>query len=144
MVIVLTRERQAFLLPDRSWKFALNLGQKYGWKPVGTVEPDDHSFSTEFTTASWEGNYEAPMRQGVVGPDGRNLASALDRALADVPEFDALGHKITVDPACPIIVQINPGARVSALEWFSGPNRQGLVALISFLAAGEFIISSSD
>ena len=97
------------------------------WSP-GDPEPE------------WQGAESSvePTVPRMSANDAHALAAALTRALPEVPDHDALGDKVLADMTgderfrlwgCPL----RPGAMVTALEEFSGPNKAILRSLITFL-----------
>jgi len=74
----LTSETGAeFRLGGVGWTFYLNLAERYGWSPAGTLPPDSSR------PEEWPGNYDSNEGQRVTGADAAALATALQAALAD-------------------------------------------------------------
>lgn len=112
MVVILTAENGSeFAAPSDKWAAALDLAQRYGWTPHGTVRP-----------GAWDGSYTRPCGQMIPSSDARRLATALGEALDDVPDHASA-------PA-------GPSRTPSVYEMFSGPVKRDLSALSAFLACG--------
>lgn len=63
--------------------------------------------------------------------DAANLADALDEALDDLPDHDALTHKV------PLGLHDN----VNQFEWFSGPHgKQYVKEFVEFCREGGFLV----
>jgi len=96
-----------------------------------TLAPED--------AAGWGGGYFSNDGQRVTAEDARELAAALERALPDVPDHDALRHK-----ARPLgnsgEFGIPVGTPTTPSEWFSGDRKQRLREFIAFCRAGGFVI----
>lgn len=127
-----------------AWHQVIQLGRLHGWNPAGTeaAEWDEPGATPERLRAmaedraAWTGGYDTNDHQWVTDADARNLAAALERALPDVPGFDALGDKAGAEAGT-----VEVEARVSALECFSGPaGRRQLREFIAFCRAGGFCI----
>jgi hypothetical protein len=73
-----------FGLPGSLWLALLALAQLYGWTPAGTSPPDPEYF--EFDGLGRDGSYFPPHGQRVAPEDAQDFATALDRALLDIPE----------------------------------------------------------
>lgn len=148
----------------QDWHFVVEIAEDYGWKPEGTVfdELPEGSFifgdgddPEEYVRGEIEEyflrDYFSNDGQWVTDEDAEALAAALESALEDIPNSDAIGHK---DPrnAWPRRVakwcQLMPGGEpvptlretISAPEWFSGERKKQLVAFIAFCRAGGFEI----
>lgn len=59
-----------------SWRSVLQIAQRYGWKPAGTVDQDE---------PEWDSTYFSNDGQTVTTEDATALADALERALDDIP-----------------------------------------------------------
>jgi hypothetical protein len=80
-----------FGFSERCWRLVLALGRHYGWRPEGTLPPDPDWFEDWCgDDASWDGRYYPPEGQRMTARDARALADALDRAVMDLPDHDAL------------------------------------------------------
>ncbi len=73
----------AFPLTPDLWRSALTLAHQHGWQPAGTLPP---AASLEHGPDAWPAAYEPASGQQVTRPDARALASALERALAALPD----------------------------------------------------------
>jgi hypothetical protein len=78
---------------DTSWVHLLRLATLSGWHPADTLPPEEAD--------DWDGNYCTNDGQRVADEDARNLAEALERALPDVPEEDAMADKSFYHPDLP-------------------------------------------
>jgi hypothetical protein len=76
----------------------------------------------------------------VTAQDAWALAEALERALPDVPNHDALAGKTVELPVAPGERFLPLGTPVNPFEWFSGENRRHLVGFIAFCWQGGFDI----
>jgi hypothetical protein len=75
----------------------------------------------------------------VTAEDARALAEALERALPDVPDHDALAGKTFTHPDLPGVRLVNATTPVNPYEWFSG--KKGLLQdFIAFCRQGGFEI----
>ena len=126
-----------FQLNWRGWGLMLDLAHDHGWEPVGIERRsiDDAGYVQEEEGTTFIDNWHAFSTEGAA-----SLAAALERALDDIPDHEALAPKdLSGDGSTRI-----PGNRideVSALEWFSGPRKQIVRDLIQFCKAGGFTIS---
>jgi hypothetical protein len=123
-----------FYLPIRSWELLLALARQYGWQPAGTVPACEFLSLHE---ASSSDDYLQSRCQVVLGPDALALATALERALPDIPTEDVLDKKaVPEDPARPYTSpgclgrEVAPGMVVTPLEEFSGENKETIVDFI--------------
>ncbi len=73
----------AFLLTPDLWRSALTLASEHGWQPTGTLPPPA---SLDHPPDAWFAAYEPAAGQQVTRPDARAFASALERALASLPD----------------------------------------------------------
>jgi hypothetical protein len=118
------------------WGQVLRLAQLYGWEPLGTVIDEDDL--DDFPNREWNGSYQINDRQRVTANDARNMADALESALSDLSEHNALEGIIEPNTGGIPLERIEG---VSPLEWFSGEeSKQYLKKFIDFCRAGEFII----
>lgn len=133
------------------WDDLLRLAEQHGWKPMGTeafwyvewgTPADQAAEIARQAELNWDGNYWSNDWQTVTAQDARNLGDALELALPDFPDHDALEHKretvhtVHFGP----IVTIPHGTPVSIFEVFSGPEKQYLRDFIAVCRAGEFYI----
>lgn len=140
------------------WGAALDLAYRYGgWEPAGTnfnadmvrAECEMHDCSPEEieaaiaeNRAAWDGTYFTNDYQVVTAEDAANLAAALERALADVPDHNAMTHKEKI-VVCngETLRGIPADTRVSPVEFWSGhQGKDYLRRFIRFCRAGEFRI----
>jgi len=117
-----------------------------GWTPMGCVEPDD------WRAVDGQGNpqrffsmdYFSRRGQRVLPADAAAIADALEGALPDIPDFDAMGLKVASSIDLPGVARpvrsIRPGVKVNPFEYFSGPNREPLLAFVAFCRLGGFTI----
>jgi len=115
------------------WSAVLVLAQSNGWEPAGTVlaqEPD------------WSGGYGTNDGQTVPAADAGQLADALERALPDIPDHDALEHKAKVVdlPDLGPTRVLDAQEKVSPIELFSGDSKEYLRRFIRYCRAGSFQI----
>jgi hypothetical protein len=75
----------------------------------------------------------------VTAEDSRALADALERALPDVPEHDALAGKAFVHPDLPGVRLVDATTPVNPYEWFGG-KKELLRDFIAFCRQGGFEI----
>ncbi len=76
----------------------------------------------------------------VTAADAQRLAEALERALPDLSEQDALHDKACTIPSEPGVKFIRLDTPVNAFEWFSGQNKAHLRQFIAFCRQGGFEI----
>ena len=136
-----------FSVPERAWLLLLSLAQWYGWRPSGTLPPDeDYVPLEEWQTdvPEWDGRYFPDYCQRITEQDAEQLAQALERALADIPDHDALPAFATSEnnamverppsdlTPCSWFHSASSTASVTALQAFSG--RQDKATLRNFIA----------
>lgn len=118
------------------WSKALQLGEKYGWKPKGTT------VSKKNKGKPWSGTYWETSSQIVEAEDANNLADALEKSLEFLPkeEIKIPELKFTKGSATelpmPIITE-----EIPVENYFSGPG--GLESIKEFIAycrQGSFTI----
>jgi hypothetical protein len=107
-------------LTHYSWRRALRLAERYGWRPAGTHVED---------SGRWTGSYFSRAEQMVMAEDAVALAHALEVALPDVPKHDAMKNLRTRLGMLPDVV------------WFSGETRGMLESFIRFCHVGGFRIA---
>jgi hypothetical protein len=121
-----------------------HLATVYGWRPTGTVaEGVDQS--------GWDRSSVVHEGQSVSAADVATLADALQRALPDIPDHDAL--RIAISSLAPgqiwpagieqLVVQngivgINPS--VSPFEYFAGIHKTQVRRFIEYCQRGAFAI----
>ena len=76
----------------------------------------------------------------VTPEDSRALADALEQALPDLPDHDALAHKAFEHPQAPGERFIAWNTPVTPMEMFSGKNKQRVRDFITFFRGGGFVI----
>ena len=134
---------------------ALRLARSYGWQPVGTRLPARHALNVPFI--DWDGSYLTNDGQVVLAEDARSLASALERALddlpdanvamdwnpkiwteADLPEWLSPAEKEMIEEGlaweAPAMLAVQP------FEFFAGDEKQHLMRFIRFCRLGSFTI----
>ncbi|PWU18714.1 MAG: hypothetical protein C5B50_08440 [Verrucomicrobia bacterium] len=75
---LISQNGATFRFVTSGWSFYLNLAEEYGWRPAGTLPPKSYP-----DPAKWPGEYDWNAGQIVSAVDPRQLAEALERALAD-------------------------------------------------------------
>ena len=137
------------------WAKALELGQLYGWQPLGTLPPSDHDFDK--LDAEWLGTYLSNEGQTVSRADALSLAEALQKSLDDIPDFNRemdWNPKFWVEDDLP--VWLSPDERemieeglesefldiidVHPFEFFAGDEKRRLIGFIRFCRLGSFTI----
>ena len=115
------------------WSAVLTLARNNGWEPAGTIFEDD---------PDWQGHYDTNEGQLVTAVDAARLADALERALPDIPDHDALEHKTReVDlPGLGPTRLIDARENLSPIELFSGDRKEQLRKFILYCRAGSFQI----
>jgi hypothetical protein len=99
------------------WGNVLKLGLVYGWEPAGTGPPRGTP------AAEWEGDYASNQGQLFKAREAKQLAGALERALADFPDYRRPEDADAGD----------------AWSYLCTPQgRQSLEDFIAFLLAGSF------
>jgi hypothetical protein len=108
-----------FGFSERCWRLVLALGRHYGWRPEGTLPPDPDWFEDWCgDDASWDGRYYPPEGQRMTARDAR----ALDRAVMDLPDHDALSLTSSDYAQRMGLLNAHLGP-LSPLEAFSGPGK---------------------
>ncbi len=124
------------------WSKMLELAERHGWQPKGTQPPDMEGTQIVTNGSSdddWDGNYYTNDWQGVSPEDAANIAAALERALEDIPDHDAMEDKIRFIKDEPV-VDWDTADNTSAVEWFSGARRTRVKQFIAFCRGGGFSI----
>lgn len=87
-------DRAYFRWSGDCWEALLDLATKYGWNPAGTVPSDDTRAEAgdEFCD-KWDGSYTKNEYQIIISSDAKNMADALELALPDIPNEDAVQDK---------------------------------------------------
>lgn len=134
---------------------ALRLAQSHGWKPVGTHLPALHVLNVPFL--DWDGSYLTNDGQVVLTEDARSLASALERALDDIPDTnfamdwnpklwreDDLPEWLSPEEREMIEDGLEEYSRdrleTHPFEFFAGDEKQHLIWFIRFCRLGSFTI----
>ncbi len=140
----LSGEGGSFRLTNLGWSHACHLGVKYGWKPTGTKKPTIPLDTGEMTEQewnewNWDGDYSVNEGQYVSAGDARSWADALERALPDIPNHKTrpVEHVTFDDTRVPVIPAVEEG-KWTAFDYYSGTNKEGLKAFITFCRGGEF------
>jgi hypothetical protein len=114
------------------------MASAYGWKPEGTRPPDWHDVDGQLSdvAALSDGDYTPPDGRRITEGDARAMADALERALPDIPDHDALSEKTASRGDEPLSLWgrcASPGVTIIAIEEFSGRNKPLLISLITHL-----------
>jgi hypothetical protein len=86
------------------------------------------------------GGYFVNDGQRVTAEDARALADALERALPDIPDHDAMAHKTFEHPSEPGVRLVAIDTPASPYEWFSGDKKRLVRQFIDFCRQGGFEI----
>jgi hypothetical protein len=161
------KQGQSWHFNISDWPDMLHLAELYGWEPEGTtldpehlasvmqeedLPPEEAAAQIAQAQESWQGGYGTNDFQVVSAQDAAALADALERALPDLPKYNALEHKgrdvssfppelcdqlraLGVSQLIPADADINP------FERFSGRGRDYLRGFIAFCRAGAFNIA---
>jgi hypothetical protein len=171
-----------FRFANYSWSKVLRLGVMFGWEPAGTEAnvdfvlcckygipeaegggftgtQEERDLFAEEVRREWDGGYCSNDYQIITAEDARNLADALERALPDVPDREAVAHKLQRRECLPGELEkyrefgiIGPDEtsveswsvdadQINPLEWFYGEDgKERLRGFITFCLAGEFHI----
>ncbi|MCW5765394.1 MAG: hypothetical protein KIT68_05405 [Phycisphaeraceae bacterium] len=129
------------------WGMLMKTAHDFGWKPQGTLAPAnwDKRYDEHGRLRPWHrNNYFSKAGQTVESADAAAIADALESILPDVPDHDALAHKVISSLDLPQIPRplrmLHPGAQYNAFEFFSGPNKDLLRRFIHLCRAGGFEI----
>src|SRR5262245_28054528 len=113
----------------------LVLAERYGWQPWGTTPPDEDAVEAGLwrgKRSDWDGRYLPAYGQQVTEADAKGLASALERALPDVPDHDALANKVAgSDEVWGWFATEPPDIAINPIEAFSGQNKEMLTNFIA-------------
>lgn len=129
------------------WGMLIKFAYESGWRPLGTIEPPDwdHKRNPDGTPARWfKNNYFSKFGQRVTDDDALAIAVALDNSLPDVPDHDAMLHKVAAEIEGSGLARmrvLRPGVRMNSFEFFSGENKAKLRQFIEFCRAGGFAIN---
>ena len=126
-----------------TWGCFLELAYRYGWQPIGTEAPAwevlgaDPPIHADYP--DWSGTYFSNDGQFVTDRDASNIAAALERALDDIPDHDAMeDEEIYICGTSGYDIQTAQDA--SPIEWFSGQGKTRVRDFIEFCRAGGFLI----
>ncbi len=98
-----------FSFDARIWRLMLSLASVFGWKPIGTLPPEDN------VTGEWDGRYIPAECQEMTRADALALAAALERALDDLPDA-IVNRKVKIGPPPSALEEL--GAKKQILRWF--------------------------
>lgn len=135
------------VFPNLHWGLVMKTAYDWGWKPRGTLEPAGWSdrAGPDGQPRRWhKHNYFTRAGQLVTDEDAAAIADALEAIMPDIPDHDAMMHKVAsvIDfPDTKQLRMLRPGARYNAFEFFSGPNKPLLRRFIDLCRAGGFTIS---
>ena len=132
-----------FIRPDseehminHSWGRLLELARLHGWKPVGLLLPYYGEEPPLTSTDCALDAYFLHSGYRMTDADAYALAEALQRALPDIPEHDALEDKTVEHPGVPGVHLMRAGEHLTLFEAFSGTNKQHVKDLIAFFRRG--------
>jgi hypothetical protein len=137
------------------WAKALELGESYGWKPMGTRPPSHVDFFQ--IGAEWDGRYFTNDGQIVKSEDAFSLAAALERALGDISDTnppmnwtspisweDDLPEWLSPEEKSIIEDELQDGLLdiigTDPVEYFAGEEKRHLKEFIRFCRLGSFEI----
>jgi len=129
-----------FAMSLRDWLRMLALAQRYGWQPEGTAAPDEMAVEAELwegDPAEWDGSYFPSYGQQVSDSDAKELATALEHALPDIPDHDAIGDRACESRSGGGWLGNVPEQGVNPLEAFSGGNKEFLINFIAHCREDE-------
>ena len=125
-----------YSLSNSVWSLVLNLAQRYGWKPLGTLRPAELDEST-----TWGGDYDTSDGQTVTSADAAALSRALRAAIAD-PHLEIGVRKVVA--ALAEVVRAQLGDDTAKLYASSVPTSDDLGPILGdlrdFFDQGEFVI----
>jgi hypothetical protein len=124
-----------FAVPERAWSLMLVLAERYGWQSLGTAPPDEDAVEAGLwrgKPSDWDGRYLPAYGQQVTEEDAKSLAAALERALPDVPDHDALSNKVDgTEAVWGWFATEAPHVPINPIEAFSGQNKEMLANFIA-------------
>ncbi len=150
-----------------SWHHLVTLALNYGWTPLGVLPPKKDNgfawFPDYYRKLKYRGASQANSRVAVgslfprngdpilnsyfasddfrvTAEDAKLMAGALEKALPDVPNGDALAHKSVELPGFEGSTFVSLDTPVNVFEWWSGENKDYLRKFIAFCREGEFEI----
>jgi hypothetical protein len=89
---------------------------------------------------AWAGHYGTNDGQWVTAADAGNLAAALAQALPEIPDEEAVAHKLEPDPFEPQRWAQKEGEALTDLEFFFGERHERVREFIAFCRQGGFWI----
>jgi len=139
-----------------AWAKVLSLAMLYGWKPMGT-HPASRIEVHGLDPEDWDGTYLTNDGQIVIAEDALSLATALERSLDDIPDFNIELDRVPKSQEMEDLpewlireegVIIEGGARdqppdvaeIHPFEYCAGDEKRHLVDFIKFCQLGSFII----
>lgn len=125
---------EEFRFSPSGWTLALEIAERAGWKPEGTLPPANHPVDHD-----WSGDYFSNEGQRVSSSDAAAMIRALESALSN-PEFNAQ-TKATFDYLQAAFLKLYP--KFSPIEFTlsdAAEFGQRLRALIALARDGGFII----
>lgn len=136
----LVNETGTFQFNIFCWENVLALAEMYGWSHAGTQSPVlDEDEQGDFD--DWHDGYFTNDGQTVTAADALAIADALERALDDIPDHNAIDHKtkkVKTKSGCVDVVPRD--AEISPLEALSGTNKPFVREFIVFCRQGAFEI----
>jgi hypothetical protein len=146
MARTVRNQRRQITFNNRTYGMLMKLAFDGGWRPIGCLEPegwtglDAEGKSVKFFSMDYFGG----RGQRVQEQDALAIAQALETAMDDIPQFDALGFKVQSEIRLPgqdqTIRQLRPGAKVNPFEFFSGRGREAVLAFAEFCREGAYSI----
>ncbi|CAN5699949.1 hypothetical protein BH11PLA1_BH11PLA1_03740 [soil metagenome] len=136
-------------LTNLQYGLAMKFVYDMGWKPAGTLPPanyegEDPPVDEVGVPKRWPAmNYFAAAGQRVSAEDARALGDRLEDLLLDIPNYDAVLHKVQqmiILPPLGELRLLKPGAKVNTVEFFSGRNKEVLRRYAKFAQGGGFEI----
>lgn len=118
------------------WRQILRLASAYGWQPAGTVFNERKA--KLLPGQEWSAGYETNDEQIVTAQDARNIADALEQALADLPASNDVGARRNFDATGTTAASTTDKARL--LAWLREQSGQEMRQFIAFCRAGDFEI----
>jgi hypothetical protein len=106
-----------------AWGMLIDLAIQYGFPYDDPSEPEDE-----------EGCFRVTARKALA------FADALERALPDIPDHDAMEHKVVFLPAAPGERLVPFETPVSPFEAFSGKKKERLKDFIALCRRGGFVL----
>lgn len=128
------------------WGMLIKFAYESGWRPLGTIEPDnwEEKRNADGTPARWfKNNYFSRFGQKITDEDALSIAVALENSLPDVPDHDAVSHKVAAEiegAGLGRMRMLRPGVRMNSFEFFSGESKAKLKQFVKFCRAGGFRI----